>query len=340
METKPAINVGGLELNWNLENGQFTFEKQDSIIFWISSAMKSFFDTIEEISGEEVSNLVFETTGFRQGLELGKYFVETKQVGVEEAAVLIVNTYASAGWGQTIIEDLDVDSYTLTAKFKDSWEHKINVGQGKKKGGNYIPAHYAGIFTVMFGRNMWYKVIHHQLEGYEYCEVEYFPSDITVNNNNIHQLSRKKESDSILQLEALVEDKTRDLTELIKELSSPIIPVHEGIVVVPLIGRYDEDRAEALVDKVLTNLPPHKARYLILDLTGLHKDISQYTASLIEKIGATVGLIGTEIALVGISPQLSISIIQSGVNLSKVDCFQTLQHGIHYALGQLGRRII
>ncbi len=339
MKTKPAINVGGLEFNWDLEHGQFTFEKQDAVLFWISSAMKSFFDTIEEISGEEVSNLVFETTGFRQGLGVGKYFEETKQVSVEEAAVLIVNTYASAGWGQTVIEDLDVESHTLTAKFKDSWEHKINVEQGKKEGGNYIPAHYAGIFTAMFGRNMWYKVIHHQLEGHEYSEVEYFPSDVTV-NNNIHQLSRKKESDYILQLETLVEDKTRDLTELIKEISSPIIPVHEGIVIVPMIGRYDEDRAEALVDKILTSLPSHKARYLILDLTGLHKDISPYTASLIGKIGATVGLIGTEITLVGISPQLSISIIQSGVNLSKIDCFQTLQHGIHYALGQLGRRII
>lgn len=339
METKRNINVGGLDFKWDLDSGRFMFEEEDSVVFWISTAMKSFFDTIEEISGEEASCLVFETTGYRQGVGVGGYFREMKDVSVEEASALISNTYASAGWGQTIIENLNRESKTLTAKFKNSWEHKINVAQGKKAGSNFIPAHFAGIFSTMFNTNMWYKVIHYQLEGYEYTEVAYFESDVTV-NSNIHQLSRKKESDAILQLEALVEDKTRDLTELIKEISSPIIPVHEGVVVVPLIGRYDEDRAEALVERVLTNLPSYKVKYLILDLTGLHKEISHYTASLMEKIVSTARLIGTETVLVGISPQLSIAIIQSDVDLSAIDCFQTLQHGIHYSLGQLGRRII
>jgi len=141
-------------------------------------------------------------------------------------------------------------------------------------------------------------------------------------------------------LEALVEDKTRDLQALVKELSSPIIPVLEGVVVVPLIGKYDEDRAEELVVKTLTNLPSHKAKYLILDLTGLNKDVSPYTASLVEKMALAASLIGTETILVGISPQLSMVITQSAVDLSGLDCFRTLQHGIHYALGQQGRKII
>ncbi|OES45202.1 STAS domain-containing protein [Domibacillus iocasae] len=339
MEIKSKTNIGGLEFEWDLEKGNFLFEGEDAVLFWISSAMRTFFDTIEEISGEEASNLVFETTGFRQGLVVGQYFEKIKDVSIAQAAELITNTYASAGWGRTTIKNLDFESKTLTAHIQDSWEYKINLAQEKKQGGNYLPAHYAGIFTGLFGTNIWYKVVQHQLEGHKYSVIEYFPSDVTI-TNNIHQLARKKEAEEILRLEALVEEKTSELKELVKELSSPIIPVLEGIVVVPLLGKYDEERSEELVVKTLNNLPAHKANYLVLDLTGLDKDISEHTVSLIEKIGSAASLIGTDTILVGISAELGMIISQSTINFSRFDCFQTLQHGIYFALGQHGRKII
>lgn len=339
MAANSATTIGGLKFEWELEKGRFLFEEEDAVLFWISSAMRTFFDTIEEISGEEASNLVFETTGFRQGMVVGQYFQKIKDVSVAQAAELITNTYASAGWGRATIKDLDFESKTLTVYIKDSWEFKINLEQGKAKGGNYLPAHYAGIFTGLFGTNIWYEVVQDQLDGHEYSIINYFPSNITI-TNNIHQLARKKEAEEILRLETIVEEQTKELKELVRQLSSPIIPVLEGIVVVPLIGKYDEDRSEELVVKTLNNLPAHKANYLVLDLTGLDQDISGHTASLIEKIGSAASLIGTETILVGISPELSIIISQSSINLSKFDCFQTLQHGIYFALGQHGRTIV
>jgi anti-anti-sigma regulatory factor len=222
---------------------------------------------------------------------------------------------------------------------KDSWEHKINVAQGKKAGGSFLPAHYAGVFTGLFGTNIWYKVIQHQLEGHEYSIIKYFPSDITI-SDNIHQLARKKESRKIQELEALVEEKTRELKELVDRLSSPIIPVLEGIVVVPLIGKYDEDRSEQLIVRTLNNLPSYQANYLVLDLTGIDDEICEHTGSLIERIGRAASLIGTETILVGISAELGISISQSAINLSNFNCFQTLQHGIHFAISQMGRSIV
>lgn len=256
-----------------------------------------------------------------------------------EAVDLITNTYSSAGWGLAKVENLNIEEKTSTAKFKNSWEYKINKAQEKSVGGKYMPAHYAGIFSGLLNENMWYEVVKDQIQGDEFTEVKYFPSTITV-NHNIGQLARKTEMDEILHLEAVVEDKVRDLTDLVQKLSSPIIPVLDGIVVVPLIGKYDEDRSEALLERTLTNLPSHKAKYVVLDLTGLNENISQHTASFIEKIGSASTLIGVTTILVGISPQLSIIITQSNVQLSNFDCFQTLQHGIHYALAQMGRKII
>ncbi|MFB1099440.1 STAS domain-containing protein [Terribacillus sp. JSM ZJ617] len=333
------IEIGGLQFGWELDKGRFIYEDQDAVLFWISSAMRELFDTIEEISGEEVSNLVFETTGYRQGLVVGEYFENKPDVGIHQAAELITNTYASAGWGRTTIKDLDPEKHTLTAELIDSWEHKINIAQGKTEGGRFLPAHYAGIFSGMFGTNVWYKVEHYQLEGYESTIIHYFPSEVTV-SENIHQLARKKESQKIMELEATVEDKTRELKKLVRDLSSPIIPVLDHVVVVPLIGKYDEERSEELLFKTLENLPAYKARYLLLDLTGLDKDVSQYTANLISKVGSASSLIGTQTLLVGISPELGLQITNSGISLATFDCFQTLQHGIHYALGQMGKQII
>ena len=326
-------------LTEELGEGQLIFEEMDSFLFNNPTAMMLLFETIEEISGEEVANLVLETTGFRQGFAVGSHLMEMKDVTVEDLVELLPSISAASGWGQINFEKFNEGSKTLTVQIKDTWEHKLNEAQKKISGSNLIPTYFSGIFTALYNTNVWHKVIHHQLEGYEYSEIDYFPSEVNV-ANNIHQLAQKNESAQILQLEALVEDKVRDLTGLVKELSSPIIPVLEGVVVVPLIGKFDDERAKELVRKTLHNLPSYKAKYLILDLTGVHNTLGDCKASTLERLGLAASLMGTETVLVGISPQLSIIINQSGADLSKSKCFQTLQHGIHYALGQQGRRII
>lgn len=339
MNTQPSINVGGLSFEWDLETGKFMFEGQDSVLFWTSTAMKMFLDTIEEIAGEDAAEVVMETTGYRQGMVVGHYFSEMENVDIAGASALITNTYASAGWGVAEIHKLDVDKATLEVHLKNSWEHKINVAQHKGTGGRFLPAHYAGIFTKLFGQNIWYEVEHHQVEGFNESIIRYLPSGKTI-EENIHRLARANEAKQIRELEGLVEEKTAELTMLIKELSSPIIPVLEGIVVVPLLGTYDEERAEELMIKTLQNLPKYKAKYLVLDLTGLNNNFTQQAAALIEKLGATAGLIGTETILVGISSKMSMVIGESGIDILKFNCYQTLQHGIHYALAQNGRSII
>ncbi len=339
MATQASINVGGLNFDWDLEQGRFIFEGQDAVLFWTSTAFKMFFDTIEEISGESATNIVMESTGFRQGLLVGQYFSGMKNVTVSGAAGLITNTYASAGWGLARISEMNEQEKTLTVSLKDSWEHKVNVAQGKNTGGCFLPAHYAGIFTELLGESIWYRVVHHQIEGFDETIIEYYPSDENI-EKNIHRLAREKEAEEIQRLEQKVEEKTSELNDLIKEISSPIIPVLEDIVVVPLLGTYDEARAEELLVKTLQNLPKYKAKYLVLDLTGLNAEFTNHAASLIDKLGSTASMIGSQTVLVGISPQMGMIITETGLNLSKFQCFQTLQHGIHYALAQNGRSII
>ncbi|MGD6855870.1 STAS domain-containing protein [Bacillus infantis] len=338
METKKSIKVGGIELDWDLETGKVLFDGGDVVFFWVS-AMKTFFDTIREISGAEATHLVLETTGFRQGIVVGEGYKKIAGIDKHNVIQWLSNTYAPAGWGKAVIKDMDEERGSFILHLQDDWEHKMNRLDDKKPEGVFVPAHYAGVFTGLFGQNYWYKIIQHQNEVNPYSIVEYFVSDITV-QQNILEMTRRQEARQIKELEALVEDKTRTLQELIMELSSPLIPVLEGISVVPLIGTYDEQRGETLLQNTLAKLPAHKTRYLLLDLTGLQDNINTYTASLIEKLGAAARLLGTEVILVGISAELAMKISHSLINLRKFECLQSLQHGIYYALGKSGKRIV
>lgn len=338
MEMNKDIVVGGVELKWDLNTGEVLFEGGDVVFFWVS-AMKTFFESIKEISGEEATNLVLETTGFRQGIIVGEGFKKMKEINTSNVVEWLSNTYVPAGWGYVKIEKMDEETNHFTLYIKDDWEYKLNKLGTQDKRGIFVPSHYAGVFTGLFGRDFWYKIVEFQNETNPYTVVEYFPSDVNI-KQNIRELARKQEAQQIKQLETLVAEKTKILQDLIKELSSPLIPVLEGIVVVPLIGRYDEDRAEDLIVSTLTNLPKYKARYVLLDLTGLNNEISPYTAELIDRLGSAARLLGVEVILVGISAELAIVITQTLINLKKFECLQTLQHGIYYALGKSGKRIV
>ena len=338
MEMNKDIVVGGVELKWDLNTGEVLFEGGDVVFFWVS-AMKTFFESIKEISGEEATNLVLETTGFRQGIIVGAGFKKMKEINTSNVVEWLSNTYVPAGWGYVKIEKMDQETNHFTLYIKDDWEYKLNKLGTQDKRGIFVPSHYAGVFTGLFGRDFWYKIVEFQNETNPYTVVEYFPSDVNI-KQNIRELARKQEAQQIKQLETLVAEKTKILQDLIKELSSPLIPVLEGIVVVPLIGRYDEDRAEDLIVSTLTNLPKYKARYVLLDLTGLNNEISPYTAELIDRLGSAARLLGVEVILVGISAELAIVITQTLINLKKFECLQTLQHGIYYALGKSGKRIV
>ncbi|WP_079508709.1 STAS domain-containing protein [Mesobacillus jeotgali] len=338
MEMQKDLVVGGVELKWDLTNGKVLFEGGDVVFFWVS-AMKTFFDTINEITGKEATNLVLEATGFRQGIIVGEGFKEMKEINTSNVVEWLSNTYVPAGWGYVRVEKMDVDSKHFTLYIKDDWEYKMNKLGDDEKQGIFVPAHYAGVFTGLFGRNFWYKIIEYQNGDNPYTIVEYFPSNVNV-QQNIRDMARKQEALHIKELESLVAEKTKILQDLVKELSSPLIPVLEGIVVVPLIGRYDEDRAEDLINNTLNNLPKYQARYVLLDLTGLNKEISPYTAELIDKLGSSARLLGVEVILVGISAELAMVITQSLPGLKKFECLQTLQHGIYYALGKSGKRIM
>jgi anti-anti-sigma regulatory factor/HAMP domain-containing protein len=120
------------------------------------------------------------------------------------------------------------------------------------------------------------------------------------------------------------------LQQTIQTLSSPVLPVLEGILVMPLIGVIDSERATLLVTSLLTAIEQHHAISVILDVTGVPLVDTQVARVLLRAADAT-RLLGAEPILVGIRPELAQTIVGLGVDLSALVTQANLASGIRYA---------
>ncbi|KZE45201.1 STAS domain-containing protein [Rossellomorea marisflavi] len=330
---KHAIDISGSLFDWDLVNGEVHFENERVVLFWVDTAFKTLFDTIEEIAGHKESRLVLETSGYRTGTIVSDFY-RCSLGKVDDILGKLPTTYVTAGWGDTEIVSYSKEGLHAVIRVRNSWEYQVNKEQGKNQEGTFLPGHWAGVLTGLFGEKMWYKVNRSQLEGDPYSEYEFNHSDITP-SLNVSALIEEQTNEMQQKMDLAAAERTHTLSSIIKEISSPIIPVLDSILVVPLVGRYDETRGEELLNRTLLNLPGYKADYLIIDATSLI-GVDEFTLNFIQKFVAATSLLGTRCLLVGISAEFSIQIAQSGHEIKRIPCFSVLQQGIHYALGQMG----
>ncbi|MQR95834.1 STAS domain-containing protein [Fictibacillus phosphorivorans] len=334
IDSQKSVDVNGSSFHWDTAKGIFQFEGEDVMLFWIDSAFKVFLDSIEEITGEGTADLVFETAGYRTGLIVSDFYIRT--IGdIEISAESLPTIYASAGWGKTYIE-LNVEKKEAIITITNSWETKVKKAQNSERMGRFLPGHWAGVFTGLFQTNMWYEVLENESDPTT-LKLAISESHITP-KDNIRDLVQREEQHEIMKLEAMVEDRTRELTDLIREISSPIIPVTDHIVVIPLIGKYNELRSNDMLEHTLTALPQHRAKFVILDLTGI-KSIDTEMVGMLNKLVSSARLFGMETLLVGISPELSIEITKHQYSLGESTYFRNLKHAIHFAFAKEGMLI-
>ncbi|MDI1481009.1 STAS domain-containing protein [Polyangium sp. y55x31] len=139
------------------------------------------------------------------------------------------------------------------------------------------------------------------------------------------------------ELQAAYTDKTR-LLEQIRQASTPIATVHEGILVVPLVGILDEDRAQALTEKLLDGIVGTQAQVVIVDVSGVGVFDAATAQHVLDTARAT-RLLGAELVLVGLSPAVARTVLELGVDLSGLSTQSSLAAGLARALGKVGLRI-
>jgi rsbT co-antagonist protein RsbR len=117
---------------------------------------------------------------------------------------------------------------------------------------------------------------------------------------------------------------------VIREMSVPILPLSDHALVMPLIGTLDTARLQLALERALGAIAQRTTRYALLDITGVPLIDTQVGRGLLNIIQAA-RLLGTEVVLVGIRPEVAQTIVQLGIPLEQVTVRSTLQDGIVYA---------
>jgi anti-anti-sigma factor len=126
------------------------------------------------------------------------------------------------------------------------------------------------------------------------------------------------------------EEEIRKQRQAILELSTPVLPLADRMLVVPLIGLLDAERATQLSNQLLAAVRQHRARVLVLDVTGVALIDSHGANGLIQAVECA-RLLGATTILTGISSGVARTLTDIGVELSKLRTMGDLQSGIEEA---------
>lgn len=115
------------------------------------------------------------------------------------------------------------------------------------------------------------------------------------------------------------------------ELSTPLMPVAEGVLVMPLIGAIDRARAEQILAAMMTGIAAQRARTVILDITGVH-DVDSHAAEALVRAAEGARLLGAAAILSGITPALARTLVALGVPLHRLVAVGDLRSAVARAL--------
>ena len=124
----------------------------------------------------------------------------------------------------------------------------------------------------------------------------------------------------------------------VRELSTPVIRVQDGILLLPLVGTIDSHRAQQVMENVLLRITEDQAKCIIIDIAGVPVVDTKVADSLV-KTTAAARLLGSQTILTGISAQVARTIIQLGVDISTMHTLSRLSDGIELALSIMGKTI-
>lgn len=144
------------------------------------------------------------------------------------------------------------------------------------------------------------------------------------------QRAQAEQARAALQAEIIQMQNTR-----LAEMSTPLIPITEAIMVMPLIGTMDGQRAQQVLETALEGVQANRTHVVIIDITGMKHVDTSVASTLIQTAGA-LRLLGAQSVLTGIRAEVAQTLVGLGIDLGSIVTRGTLQSGIAYALSRTG----
>jgi len=130
----------------------------------------------------------------------------------------------------------------------------------------------------------------------------------------------------------------RQQQEAIRELSTPVLQVRERLLILPIIGVIDPQRARQLTEQLLRGIRTNRAKVIVIDITGVAAMDVTVANHLVQTVEAS-RLLGATVIVTGLSPEIAQTLVTIGVDLGKMNTVGDLQGGIEQAERLLGYKV-
>ena len=136
-----------------------------------------------------------------------------------------------------------------------------------------------------------------------------------------------------------IEKKNREISDraamALRELSTPIISVWDGVLTLPIIGMVDTVRGAEMMEQLLARVAQDQAEYVVIDITGVSV-VDTRTADSFIRMSEAVRLVGAQCFLTGISPAIAQTIAQLGIDTSRIRTLRRLSDALKVVFDDMG----
>ncbi len=153
--------------------------------------------------------------------------------------------------------------------------------------------------------------------------------------------ARRERREMEKRYRAELEEKVRLLEAqqaAIRELSTPVIQLWPGVLILPIVGAIDSPRAAQITEDLLERIVAAQARVVIVDITGVPL-VDTGVANRLLKTVRAASLLGAHCLLAGIRPEIAQTVVHLGVDLSGIETYADLQSGLERAFGVMGLQV-
>ncbi len=222
---------------------------------------------------------------------------------------------------------------------------------------NYVEALETGTFEALqaYARNLSERIIPRGVETHEVIGIVLLLRDVLARS-----LFAKYQADSALLNRILdvyepaadrititvavgfVQERERvirEQQEAIRVLSTPVLQVRERLLILPIIGVIDPQRARQLTEQLLRGIRMNRAKVVVIDITGVPVMDETVANHLVQTVEAA-RLLGATVIITGLSPEIAQTLVTIGVDLGKMNTVGDLQGGIEEAERALGYKVV
>src|SRR5213596_3167518 len=222
---------------------------------------------------------------------------------------------------------------------------------------NYVEALETGTFEALqaYARNLSERIIPRGVETHEVVGIVLllrdvlarslfakYHEDFTELNRILDAYEPAANRIAITVAVGFVQERERiirEQQEAIRELSTPVLQVRERLLILPIIGVIDPQRARQLTEQLLRGIRTNRAKVVVIDITGVPAMDSNVANHLVRTVDAS-RLQGARVIVTGLSPEIAQTLVTIGVDLGKMNTVGDLQGGIEGAERLLGYKVV